>query len=68
LAGVDVRPHLGRLTEVKGSVPHPRGRLAVELRREGNSVRGKINLPEGVRGDFVFEGRRVELGPGESVL
>jgi hypothetical protein len=67
-ASVEVRPHLGRLTEVRGSMPHPHGRVTVELRREGNGVRGKINLPHGVRGNFVLEGRRVELTPGDNVL
>jgi alpha-L-rhamnosidase len=67
-ASVEVRPHLGRLTEVRGSVPHARGRVGVELRREGKEVRGVIRLPEGVRGNFVFEGRRVPLQSGENVL
>jgi hypothetical protein len=66
--GVEVGPRLGHLTEVKGRMPHPKGEVEVELRREGQGVRGRVVLPEGVNGRFRWGGRVVELRAGENTL
>ena len=59
---VSVRPHLGKLKFVKGSVPHPRGSVQVEI--EARAVR--VVLPPGVTGIFEWGAERRELAPGEN--
>jgi hypothetical protein len=65
---VEISPRMGTLTNVRGTLPHPRGPIAVSLRREGTALRGSIQLPEGIRGRFTHEGRQLELRPGDNVL
>jgi len=61
---VRIRPFLGRLTQVAGSVPHPRGEIAVSLVRRGVGLDAEVRLPEGVEGELVWAGERRPLGPG----
>ena len=62
-ARVAIRPHLGKLAYVEGSVPHPRG--SVDARIEaGGAVR--VSLPAGVAGTFEWRGTKRELAPGTS--
>jgi hypothetical protein len=65
-ATVEIRPHLGKLTTLRGSVPHPLGRIDVDLRREGKPVAVRINLPEQTAGTFVWKGRSFDLRGGEN--
>ncbi len=67
-ATVKIEPHLGSLTRVEGTVPHPKGEIRVSLAREGGGVRAKITLPPGVNGSFVWKGSATALKPGEQVL
>jgi hypothetical protein len=67
-ASVEIRPHLGNLTTLRGSVPHPLGRIDVDLRREGKALHARVNLPAGITGTFVWKGRSFELRPGENTL
>jgi hypothetical protein len=57
---VSVRPHLGKLKAVAGSVPHPKGN--VEMRIEPGSA--TVTLPAGVTGEFEWRGVRRELAAG----
>lgn len=63
---VAVTPRMGHLTEVKGRMPHPNGEIEVELRREGQGVRGRVVLPEGVGGRFRWGAATWVLGAGEN--
>ena len=63
---VVVRPHLGPLRQAKGSIPHPRGEVTVELAREGGRLTAEITLPEGTPGELVWGGTRRALRPGKN--
>lgn len=63
---VRIRPFLGSLTRVGGSVPHPSGEVAVKLSRNGGGLDAEVSLPSGVSGEFVWRGRRRTLPPGRS--
>ena len=65
---VRIRPFLGRLTRVSGSVPHPRGEVTVSLRRDGEALEAEVRLPEGVDGEIVWQGARRTLPSGPSKL
>ncbi len=59
-----VRPALGELTEVEGSMPHPKGMIRVKLRKRGTGITGEVELPAGATGRFVYGGKEVELKGG----
>ncbi len=59
-ARVSVRPHLGKLKTVSGSVPHPKGSVDVKI-EPGNAT---ITLPPSVTGEFEWRGVRRELAAG----
>jgi hypothetical protein len=67
-ARVQVRPFLGRFDRVAGSVPHPKGEVAVKLERAGGALRVEVTLPAGVTGEFVWRGSRRTLAAGPNVF
>ena len=67
-ATVRIEPHLGHLKQASARMPHPRGEITVNLRREGAGVAAEISLPDGVTGTFLWAGRSVELHGGAQSL
>jgi alpha-L-rhamnosidase len=68
-ARVSIRPFLGRLTRVSGSIPHPAGEVSVALAIEsGEQLTADVNLPDGIPGEFHWRGKLRELPPGRSRL
>lgn len=65
---VEIRPHLGKLSQVSGSVPHPRGEVRVSLRLREGQLQADVNLPGGTEGEFVWKGVRKPLAPGQNRL
>jgi hypothetical protein len=63
-----IRPNLGKLTKVSGSIPHPAGELAVKLALNGNQLAAEVNLPAGISGDFVWRGTKRPLKSGLNKL
>ena len=57
---VSVRPNIGKLTSARGSIPHPKGTVEVDLQPKSAMVR----LPSGVTGDFEWLGTRRALTSG----
>ncbi len=65
---VVIRPYLGALTRASGSIPHPKGEIAVALVRTGRALDAEVTLPPGVTGEFVWNGDRRPLPAGRTVL
>lgn len=65
---VQIRPFLGELERVSGSIPHPKGEVSVALERAGNALKAEIALPAGVSGEFAWRGTRRPLAPGRNTL
>jgi len=65
---IRIAPNLGYLSKVKGSVPHPLGMIEVELRRENNRLIGKVSLPKGTSGIFVFGKKQIKLSAGKNYI
>jgi alpha-L-rhamnosidase len=65
---VVVRPYLGKLTRVAGSIPHPDGEVSVELELTGSGLKARVGLPAGVTGEFIWHGKRRPLHEGENRL
>jgi alpha-L-rhamnosidase len=63
---VAIRPALGSLKWVKGSMPHPLGTIEVALERHGeHGIVADITLPEGLGGSFYWKGEIRTLHPGK---
>ncbi|WP_129715396.1 alpha-L-rhamnosidase N-terminal domain-containing protein [Pedobacter sp. SYP-B3415] len=66
---VRIEPFPGPLTELRGSMPHPAGTLRVELKRKGaKGLDAVVELPAGISGSFVWNGRSIRLAPGRQEL
>ena len=61
---VKIEPHMGRLTEIQGVVPHPNGDITVTLTRNGDKIKGNVTLPTALDGRFVWKGKEIKLKPG----
>jgi hypothetical protein len=66
---VKITPHLGDLKWIKGTMPHPSGTIALDLKRRAESgIQGTIHLPNTLSGEFTWNGKTVPLTPGENIL
>jgi hypothetical protein len=63
-----IRPALGKLTQVSGTMPHPRGDISVSYLVRGGKLEAEITLPQGVGGEFIWNEERRPLNPGKSTL
>jgi alpha-L-rhamnosidase len=59
---VRIAPALGGLSRVEAAMPHPAGMIEVKLERVGaNGVKASVRLPAGLKGEFVWQGRTVQV-------
>lgn len=66
---VRIEPHLGALKRARARVPHPSGNVEVDLARKGRSgIAAEILLPEGVSGEFWWDGKRHPLKSGKQTI
>jgi hypothetical protein len=65
---VVVRPFPGRLTEISGAIPHPKGEVAVSLKSHDGKLEAEVTLPEGVDGEFIWQGQSRRLTAGRNLL
>ncbi len=61
---VRIAPHLGRLNDLTGSMPHPHGDIEVEV----SKTKARVVLPQGVSGEFVWMGKTRPLAAGVNEL
>jgi hypothetical protein len=62
---VKVAPHLGKLSFVKGTMPHPDGEIKVDLKlSRKNKLTGTVTLPAAVGGKFIWNGKESQLKGG----
>ena len=62
---VRIAPHLNGFPEVSGTVPSPRGPVTVTVKATGAAT---VELPPGMEGDFVWQGKTRALKPGRTVI
>jgi len=65
---VKIEPHPGTLKNIKGKIPHPAGDILVELEQTASGIQGKVTLPAGLPGKFVWRGKEIGLGEGENKI
>lgn len=68
-ARVCVSPAPGGLRAISARTPHPLGFVVSELRFDGRGgVSGKVTLPSGVLGNFVWHGKTRSLTHGVNII
>ena len=65
---VRIEPHLGALTQIGGTMPHPAGAVSVRYQLKGKTLQAELTLPAGVEGTFRWGGREYPLHPGLNEL
>lgn len=65
---VKIAPHLGELTQVEGSIPHPKGQISVRYKLDSNQWKISIDLPETITGTLVWKGRKINLKAGKNEM
>ncbi|MFA7344779.1 MAG: alpha-L-rhamnosidase C-terminal domain-containing protein [Terrimicrobiaceae bacterium] len=65
---VRVRPMLGSLEFLEGSLPHPQGEIRYNFRVEGGRLNGFIVLPEGITGTLETLGEPQPLAGGKDTF
>lgn len=66
---IKIEPNLGSLSDVSGTMPHPRGEITVRyhLDRQGR-LNAVIAIPKGTSGVFIWKGRERALQAGEQKI
>lgn len=65
---VRIEPHLGTIREIGGTVPHPSGAISVQYKVKGKHIEATVELPEGVDGIFVWNGKEQYVRGGKTQL
>ena len=66
---VVIKPHLGDIKEIGGTMPHPDGQISVDYKRKGkDGIKAEITLPDGVEGTFVWNGKEQILKSGKNTI
>ena len=63
---VEIAPSPGALRHIEAGVPSPRGMVSVRLDFSDGAATGRITLPKGMTGVFLWNSRRIPLLPGEN--
>ncbi|WP_423146022.1 alpha-L-rhamnosidase C-terminal domain-containing protein [Rubrolithibacter danxiaensis] len=62
---VKIEPHLGKLKDVSGEIPHPDGKISAQYHVKKGKVEAVIELPAKTPGYLLWKGKRYELKAGE---
>lgn len=62
---VKIEPYLCGLEEVSGEIPHPKGEIKVTIK---NNKFAEIILPAGTKGEFVWNGKKMQLKSGKQKI
>ena len=64
-SSVMIKPALGKLEKVSGSMPHPLGQIKVDLKRKGKTgLSARIVLPPKLSGKLMWNEKVIELAEG----
>jgi hypothetical protein len=65
---VKITPHLGNLKTLKADMPHPKGRISVEYKKEKDKWKTVIVLPAGMKGTFTSGSFNYSLVEGKNIF
>lgn len=59
-----IKPHLGALTELSATMPHPDGAISCNYKLKKSKLHVEIVIPEGVEAEFMWKGKSYLLKSG----
>ena len=65
---ITITPHLGTLSSIKASMPHPKGRISVDYKLIKGKLSATITLPVGMSGLWVYGGQKTALKEGTNKI
>ncbi len=65
-AAAEIAPQFGSLTHIAATMPTPRGLISIDLERDGESISGLIDMPDGLPAHFLWHSRIIPLRAGEN--
>ncbi|HMQ47876.1 MAG TPA: alpha-L-rhamnosidase C-terminal domain-containing protein [Saprospiraceae bacterium] len=65
---VKIKPHLGEITQIGGSIPHPKGTIVVSYHLQKGQWKINIDLPPSTTGKLVWKGQEINLKAGKNDL
>ena len=66
---VRISPSFGNLKELEASFKHPKGTISLKLKKARNEkCMGTIDLPDGITGEFFWNGEVIELKGGSNKI
>jgi len=63
---VKIEPHLGNLKNVKGEIPHPKGKIYTDYHLENGKWNIEIKLPKTISGYLIWNGKHYVLKEGDN--
>jgi alpha-L-rhamnosidase len=63
---VKIEPHLGQMTDISGTMPHPKGSISASYKLENGKWKIQIDTP--VAGNFVWKGKLIPLKVGNNQI
>jgi hypothetical protein len=65
---VKIEPHLGDITDLNGTMPHPKGSVSASYKLENGKWKIQIELPKSITGNLVWKGKKIPLKEGVNNL
>ncbi|MEP6846435.1 MAG: alpha-L-rhamnosidase N-terminal domain-containing protein [Panacibacter sp.] len=65
---IKIEPHLGNLTHINGSIPHPNGTVAASYQLENGKWKIAIQLPQKTTGIFIWKEKQYTLKEGSNTF
>ena len=63
-----VAPNFNGLDHFEAVMPHPKGEIIVNMKKENNTVTGEITLPKGTTGLYRHNGKEIKLKAGKTCI
>jgi len=61
---IEITPHLGNLTQLEASMPHPKGRISVKYNVVKDKLNATITLPTGMNGIWIYGDNTISIHEG----
>lgn len=66
---VKIEPYMGDLEFIECLIPHPKGNILLNLKKKNkNGLTGDITLPDGLKGEFLWGGKKIMLNSGKQSI
>ncbi len=63
---IKIEPNLGKLNNLSGEIPHPKGKIKADYKLVGTFWEIKISIPQNTSGIFIWKGKSYNLVAGDN--